>query len=101
MMIRARECESYTAVEEMQEVSSKACIVEEGFLGRKVRMEKGVKANGRQKVGRKAERQTKGLKHGSLHTPRLTFQEATSTLRLRTPRDICILRKALQRGRGT
>ena len=39
-MIRARECESYTAVEEMQEVSSKACIVEEGFLGRKVRVEK-------------------------------------------------------------
>ena len=81
-------------------MSSKARLVEEGFLGRKVWMEKGVKANGRQKVGRKAESPTKGLKHGSLHTPRLTFQEATSTLRLRTPRDICILRKALQRGRG-
>ena len=58
----------------MQEVSSKARLVEEGFLGRKVRMEKGVKANGSQKVGRKAERQTKGLKHGSLHTPRLIFR---------------------------
>ena len=64
-------------------------------------MEKGVKANGSQKVGRKAERQTKGLKHGSLHTPRLTFQEATSTSRLRTPSDVCILRKALHRGRGS
>ena len=82
-------------------MSSKACIVEGGFLGRKVWMEKGVKANGRQKVGRKAERPTKGLKHGSLHTPRLILQEATSTLRLWTPRDICILRKALQLGRGT
>ena len=51
-------------------MSGKACIVEEGFLGRKVRMEKGVKANGRQKVGRKAERPTKGLKHGSHHKPR-------------------------------
>ena len=85
----------------MQEVSSKARLVEEGFLGWKVRMQKGVKANGRQKVGRKAERQTKGLKHGSLHTPRLTFQEATSTSRLRTPSDVCILRKALHRGRGS
>ena len=64
-------------------------------------MEKGVKANGRQKVGRKAERPTKGLKHGSLHTPRLTFQEASSTSRLRTPSDVCILRKALHRGRGS
>ena len=88
-------------MEERQEVSSKARLVEEEFLGRKVRMEKGVKANGRQKVGRKAERQTKGLKHGSLHTPRLTFQEASSTSRLRTPSDVCILRKALQLGRGT
>ena len=88
-------------MEERQEVRSKARIVEEEFLGRKLGMEKSVKANGRQKVGRKAERQTKGLKHGSLHTPRLTFQEATSTLRLRTPSDVCILRKALQRGRGT
>ena len=35
-MIRAREGESYTDVEEMQEVSSKARLVEEGFLGRKV-----------------------------------------------------------------
>ena len=52
----------------MQEVSSKARLVEERFLGRKVRMEKGVKADGRQKVGTKAERQTKGLKHASLHT---------------------------------
>ena len=43
----------------MQEVSSKARIVEEGFRGRKLGMEKGVKANGIQKVGRKAERQTK------------------------------------------
>ena len=77
-------------------MSSKARLVEEGFLGRKVRMEKGVKANGSQKVGRKAERQTKGLKHGSLHTPRLTIQEAPSTSRLRTPSDVCILRKALQ-----
>ena len=84
-------------MEEMQEVSSKARLVEEGFLV----MEKGVKANGRQKVGRKAERQTKGLKRGSLHTPRLTFQEATSPSRLRTPSDACILRRALQRGRGT
>ena len=84
-------------MEERQEVSSKARLVEEGFLV----TEKGVKANGRQKVGRKAERQTKGLKHGSLHTPRLILQEATSTLRLWTPRDICILRKALQLGRGT
>ena len=88
-------------MKEMQEVSSKARIVEEGFRGRKLGMEKGVKANGIQKVGRKAERQTKGLKHGSLHTPRLTFQEATSTSRLRTPSDVCILRKSLQRGRGT
>ena len=81
-------------------MGSKARLVEEGFLGWKVRMQKGVKANGRQKVGRKAERPTKGLKHGSLHTPRLTFQEATSTSRLRTPSDVCILRKALQLGRG-
>ena len=88
-------------MEERQEVSSKARLVEEEFLGRKLGMEKSVKANGRQKVGRKAERQTKGLKHGSLHTPRLTFQEATSTSRLRTPSDVCILRKALQLGRGT
>ena len=88
-------------MEEMQEVSSKARLVEEGFLGWKVRMQKGVKANGRQKVGRKAERQTKRLKHGSHHTPRLTLQEATSTSRLQTPSDVCILRKALQRGRGT
>ena len=64
-------------------------------------MEKGVKANGIEKVGRKAERQTKWLKHGSLHTPRLTFQEAPSTSRLRTPSDVCILRKALHRGRGS
>ena len=71
----------------MQEVSSKARIVEEGFRGRKLGMEKGVKANGIQKVGRKAERQTKRLKHGSHHTPRLTLQEATSTSRLRTPRE--------------
>ena len=88
-------------MKEMQEVSSKARIVEERFRGMKLGMEKGVKANGIQKVGRKAERQTKGLKHGSLHTPRLILQEATSTLRLWTPRDICILRKALQLGRGT
>ena len=73
---------------EVQEVSSKARLVEEGFLGRKLGMEKCAKANGIQKVGRKAERQTKGLKHGSLHTPRLTFQEATSTSRLRTPREV-------------
>ena len=77
-------------MEERQEVSSKARLVEEEFLGRKLGMEKSVKANGRQKVGRKAERQTKGLKHGSRHKPRLTFQEATSPLRLRTPSDICI-----------
>ena len=64
-------------------------------------MEKSVNANGRQKVGRKAERQTKGLKHGSLHTTRLTIQEAPSTSRLRTPSDVCILRKALHRGRGS
>ena len=72
----------------MQEVSSKARIVEEGFRGRKLGMEKGVKANGIEKVGRKAERQTKRLKHGSHHTPRLNLQEATSTSRLRTPREV-------------
>ena len=33
----------YTDVEEMQEVSSKARLVQEGFLVRKVRMEKGVR----------------------------------------------------------
>ena len=69
-------------------MSSKARIVEEGFRGRKLGMEKGVKANGIQKVGRKAERQTKRLKYGSHHTPRLTLQEATSTSRLRTPREV-------------
>ena len=88
-------------MEEIQEVSSKARLVEEGFHGRKLGMEKGVKENGRQKVGRKAERQTKGLKHGSLHTPRLTFPEATSTSRLHTQIDVCILTNALQLGRGT
>ena len=88
-------------MEERQEVSSKARLVEEEFLGRKVRMEKGVKANGSQKVGRKAEKQTKGLKRGSLHTPRLISQEAPSTSRLRTPSDVCILRKALQLGRSS